>query len=64
MIVNILKLNTKQASACFAFNAFYKMAMDQIILPTRGLSDVMGMIAETVLRKMVKDRRMVTPRLK
>ena len=40
------------------------MAMDQIILPTRGLSDVMGMIAETVLRKMVKERRMVTPRLK
>ena len=38
--------------------------MAQIILPTRGLSDVMGMIVVTELRKIVKDKRMVTPRLK
>ena len=31
------------------------------ILPINGLSEVMGMIAETVLRKIVRERRMVTP---
>jgi len=30
-------------------------------LPTRGLSEVIGMIAETVLRNIVSDRRIVTP---
>ena len=31
------------------------------ILPMSGLSEVMGMMTCTVLRKMVMDRRMVTP---
>ena len=31
------------------------------LLPMRGLSEVIGMIDETVFRKMVSDRRMVTP---
>ena len=31
------------------------------ILPMSGLSEVMGMMTCTVLRKMVMERRMVTP---
>jgi hypothetical protein len=31
-------------------------------VPINGLSEVMGMIAETVLRKIVRERRMVTPK--
>ena len=30
-------------------------------LPMRGLSEVTGMMDETVLRKMVRESRMVTP---
>ena len=30
-------------------------------LPTRGLSDVIGMMADTVLRNIVRDNRIVTP---
>ena len=30
-------------------------------LPTRGLSEVMGMMADTVFRNMVSDNSMVTP---
>jgi hypothetical protein len=31
-------------------------------VPINGLSEVMGMIAETVLREIVRERRMVTPK--
>ena len=30
-------------------------------LPTRGLSDVIGIMADTVFRNIVNDSRMVTP---
>ena len=30
----------------------------------RGLSEVMGMISDTVLRKMVRERRIVTPEMR
>ena len=33
-----------------------------LALPMSGLFDVMGMMDETVLRKMVSDSRMVTPK--
>ena len=35
--------------------------MASVHLPTRGLSEVIGMIAETVFINMVSDRRIVTP---
>ena len=34
------------------------------MLPMRGLSEVMGMISDTVLRKMVRERRIVTPEIR
>ena len=33
-------------------------------VPIKGLSDVIGIIDETVLRKMVRDSRIVTPKQK
>jgi hypothetical protein len=30
-------------------------------LPIKGLSDVIGIISDTVLRKIVRERRIVTP---
>lgn len=35
--------------------------METKLLPISGLSDVMGIIDETVLRNIVRDRSMVTP---
>ena len=35
-----------------------------IYIPTSGLSDVMGMIEDTVFRNMVRDNRTVTPEIK
>ena len=32
-----------------------------ISIPIRGLSDVIGMMADTVLRNIVSDKRIVTP---
>jgi hypothetical protein len=34
------------------------------ILPIRGLSEVIGMISETVLRNIVRDRRVFIPVIK
>ena len=33
------------------------------MLPIRGLSDVIGMISETVLRNIVSESKMVTPEI-
>jgi hypothetical protein len=34
------------------------------VLPTKGLSDVIGIIDDTVFRNMVRDNRTVTPEIK
>ena len=38
-----------------------KIVIVIVILPSKGLSEVTGMVSDTVLRNTVNDRRIVTP---
>ena len=59
MLNAILKNKPAPTQNLYHWTSVVRLMLCQV--PIKGLSDVIGIIDDTVLRKMVRDRRMVTP---